>query len=89
MHRLANAGPCSFRPIQLQVHAHINERQLGAKGIEKLDIQERFKRAGLTNEYEGIHSLLSAEAHNNISELQSRYRAFRLRYQGDFRRSFS
>jgi hypothetical protein len=48
-------------------------KALQAKGVQKLDIQERFRRAGLTNEYEATYALLSAEAHNNVSGLQSRY----------------
>jgi hypothetical protein len=48
-------------------------KALQAKGVEKLDIQERFRRAGLTNEYEATYAILSAEAHNNVSSLQSRY----------------
>jgi hypothetical protein len=48
-------------------------KALQAKGVKKLDIDERFKRAGLTNEYESMYTILSAEAHNNVSGLQSRY----------------
>jgi uncharacterized protein DUF5677 len=48
-------------------------KALRAKGVNKLDIAERFKRAGLTNEYESMYAILSAEAHNNVSGLQSRY----------------
>jgi hypothetical protein len=48
-------------------------KAMRAKGVEKLDIQERFRRAGLTNEYEATYAILSAEAHNNVSGLQSRY----------------
>jgi hypothetical protein len=48
-------------------------KALQAKGVEKLSIDERFKRAELTNEYESMYSLLSSEVHNNVSGLQSRY----------------
>lgn len=48
-------------------------KALQAKGVEKLDIAERFRRAGLTNEYQATYAILSAEAHNNVSGLQSRY----------------
>ena len=48
-------------------------KALQAKGVDKLDIDERFRRAGLTNEYESTYAMLSAEAHNNVSGLQSRY----------------
>jgi hypothetical protein len=48
-------------------------KALQAKGVKKLDIQDRFRRAGLTNEYEATYAILSAEAHNNVSGLQSRY----------------
>ncbi len=48
-------------------------KALQAKGVEKLDIDERFKRAQLTNEYESMYAILSSEAHNNVSSLQSRY----------------
>ena len=46
---------------------------LKAQGIEPLDIDERFKRAKLTDEYQSLYAILSAEVHNNIAELQSRY----------------
>jgi hypothetical protein len=48
-------------------------KALKAKGVEKLDIDERFERAQLTNEYESMYAILSSEAHNNVSSLQSRY----------------
>ena len=48
-------------------------KALQAKGVHKLDIDERFRRAGLTSEYEATYAMLSAEAHNNVSSLQSRY----------------
>jgi hypothetical protein len=48
-------------------------KAMQAKGVAKLDIGERFRRAGLTNEYEATYAILSAEAHNNVSGLQSRY----------------
>lgn len=41
--------------------------------VEKLGIDERFKRAQLTNEYESMYAILSSEVHNNVSSLQSRY----------------
>jgi hypothetical protein len=48
-------------------------KTLRARGIETLGIEARFERAGLTNEYESMYAILSAEAHNNVSNLQSRY----------------
>lgn len=48
-------------------------KELRAKGVEALGVDVRFERAGLTNEYESTYAFLSAEAHNNISNLQSRY----------------
>ncbi len=48
-------------------------KALEAKGINKLGIDERFRRAGLTHEYESMYAILSAEVHNNVSSLQSRY----------------
>jgi hypothetical protein len=48
-------------------------KTLKAQGIEPLDIDERFKRAKLTDEYQSLYAILSAEVHNNIAELQSRY----------------
>lgn len=48
-------------------------KELRARGIRALGAEERFQRAGLNNEYESMYSLLSAEVHNNISTLQSRY----------------
>ena len=59
-------------PIGRQKYAQ-ELKALQAKGVKKLDIDERFKRAGLTNEYESLYAILSAEAHNNVSGLQSRY----------------
>ncbi len=50
-----------------------SQEKLRAKGVESLGIEERFERAGLTNEYESLYAFLSAEVHNNVSTLQSRY----------------
>jgi hypothetical protein len=48
-------------------------KELRARGVNSLGVEERFQRAGLNNEYESMYSLLSAEVHNNLSSLQSRY----------------
>ncbi len=48
-------------------------RELSFLGISKLDIGERFQMAGLKNEWESAYSLMSAEAHNNVSHLLNRY----------------
>jgi hypothetical protein len=48
-------------------------KTLASSGIEKLNIDERFEKAGLKNEYEAAYGLMSAEAHNNVSSLVSRY----------------
>jgi hypothetical protein len=48
-------------------------KALEARGIDKLGISERFQQAGLTHEYESVYAILSAEMHNNVSSLQSRY----------------
>jgi hypothetical protein len=48
-------------------------KALKDEGIEPLEIDERFERAKLTDEYRSLYAILSAEAHNNIIELQSRY----------------
>lgn len=48
-------------------------KTLKAQGIEPLEIGERFKRANLTDEYQSLYAILSAEVHNNVAELQSRY----------------
>jgi Family of unknown function (DUF5677) len=48
-------------------------KALEARGIDKLGIGERFQQAGLTHEYESVYAILSAEVHNNVSSLQSRY----------------
>jgi hypothetical protein len=48
-------------------------KALRASGVEALGVDARFERAGLTNEYESMYTFLSAEVHNNISSLQSRY----------------
>lgn len=48
-------------------------KALRSAGAKELGIAERFKSAELTNEYESVYSILSSEAHNNISSLQSRY----------------
>jgi hypothetical protein len=47
--------------------------ELSNRGVAKLETKERFERAGLTNEYDSVYQMLSAEAHNNISHLRSRY----------------
>jgi hypothetical protein len=48
-------------------------KKLSADGVSKLDIGERFQMAGLKNEWESAYSLMSAEAHNNVSHLLNRY----------------
>jgi hypothetical protein len=48
-------------------------KALESAGIKKLEIKERFQRAGLTNEHEAAYGFMSAEAHNNVSFLVSRY----------------
>lgn len=48
-------------------------KALKAEGVEPLGIDERFERAKLTDVYQSLYAILSAEAHNNIIELQSRY----------------
>jgi Family of unknown function (DUF5677) len=48
-------------------------RELASRGITKLEIGDRFKKAGLENEWESAYSVMSAEAHNNVSHLLTRY----------------
>jgi hypothetical protein len=48
-------------------------RELEAQGVRPLAIDERFERAKLTVEHQSLYAILSAEAHNNITELRSRY----------------
>jgi len=48
-------------------------KELAVLGIRKLEIGERFEKAGLKNEWESAYSLMSAEAHNNVSHLVTRY----------------
>ena len=48
-------------------------QELGALKIKKLKVWQRFERAGMTHEYEGVYAMLCAEAHNNVSNLRSRY----------------
>jgi hypothetical protein len=48
-------------------------KQLASSGVKKLDINQRFEQAGLKNEYESAYTLISAESHNNVSSLISRY----------------
>ena len=48
-------------------------QQLGKLKIKKLQVKERFQKAGMTGEYESIYALLCAEAHSNVANLQSRY----------------
>ena len=52
-------------------------RELSSLGISKLEIGERFEKAGLKHEWESAYSLMSAEAHNNVSHLLNRYFEFR------------
>jgi hypothetical protein len=48
-------------------------RRLTAKGVRVLSIEQRFERAKLKDEYQSLYALLSAEVHNNLSGLRSRY----------------
>lgn len=59
-------------PVGRRKHAK-RLKELKAAGVEALGIEDRFKKAGLTHEYESVYGLLSEEAHNNLSVLQSRY----------------
>jgi hypothetical protein len=47
--------------------------ELESRGITKLEIGERFERAGLKDIYDSVYQMLSAESHNNTSQLRSRY----------------
>ena len=48
-------------------------KNLKKKGYEPLRVLERFKRAGMEDEYRSMYNLLSTEAHSNISALISRH----------------
>ncbi len=48
-------------------------KDLKKKGYEPLGVLERFKRAGMEDEYRSMYNLLSGEAHSNISALVSRH----------------
>jgi hypothetical protein len=59
-------------PVGRSRYAHRLKR-LASRGISKLEIEKRFQLAGLKHEYESAYSLMSAEAHNNVSHLLTRY----------------
>jgi len=44
-----------------------------ASKIQSLRVKQRFERAEMMHEYEAAYVLLCAVAHNNVSNLQSRY----------------
>lgn len=46
---------------------------LKCEGHEKLDVSERFAKAGLEGEYQSMYWLLCLHAHNNISALEDRH----------------
>lgn len=48
-------------------------KDLAGKGVRMLSIAERFDLAKLTDEYLSLYAILSAEVHNNLSGLKSRY----------------
>ncbi len=52
---------------------------LKCEGHEKLDVSERFAKAGLEGEYQTMYWLLCLHAHNNISALEDRH----IEKQGD------
>jgi hypothetical protein len=43
------------------------------RGYHPLNIYERFKKAGMTNEYNSLYNFLSRDAHSNISALIGRH----------------
>jgi hypothetical protein len=50
--------------------------------ITKLDAEERFKRVGMKDDYDGLYSALSSDVHNNTSHLRYRHPQFTL-YSGE------
>jgi Family of unknown function (DUF5677) len=48
-------------------------KKLEKDGVKRLEVKERFKKAGLMNEHESAYGLMSADAHNNVSGIVTRY----------------
>jgi len=42
-------------------------------GIEPIDVKQRFRRAGMKNQYAPIYMLLCSHSHNNIDALEKRH----------------
>ena len=78
---LANDGKNSYlKVIAESEHFHDSRRQYASRlnelkgmGVERLSPEDRFERAGMTDEYGAIYRLLSAESHNNESFLTNHY----------------
>jgi len=50
-----------------------NVADAAARGNTKLSPEERFEKANLRAEYKSLYPMLSADAHNNTSLLNSRH----------------
>ncbi len=48
-------------------------KELRKQGFEKLNVFERFERAGMASEYRSIYGFLCNEAHNDLSTLLRRH----------------
>jgi len=47
--------------------------ELRITGIKKLEVRERFERAGLTDLYESVYPMLCQHSHNNLNVLEKRH----------------
>lgn len=54
-------------------HYSGTKRALETDGIRKMDNKERFAKAGLRNDLESFYALLSADVHNNVSDVVNRF----------------
>jgi hypothetical protein len=62
------------RKLDSEISGHEKELSaLKAKGYKPLFVIDRFKKAGLINEYKSIYNSLSNDAHSNISALIDRH----------------
>lgn len=47
--------------------------ELKKKGFKKLEVRERFEKAGLTDLYDAVYPVLCQHSHNNLNILEKRH----------------
>ncbi len=56
-----------------RVHMKKKYTEAKAANVTRLEMEEKFARAGMSSEYIGLYTVLSADVHNNTSHLKYRH----------------